>query len=116
MQDYEQITPDELLARLNAGERITLVDIREPFEWHGTGVIPGAQLIPMGAFAHGRFQEFAPERELVLVCAHGVRTATIAAALKLRGWQAARSLVGGMADWRGPVAAPSDAGGLESEK
>lgn len=103
---YQEIKADEVKNRLDAGEKLTIVDIREPFEWEQTGVIPGAQLIPMGDFARGKFQEFKPEDELILVCHSGVRTADIAAALLRRGYQAAKSMEGGIVAWTGPKVPP----------
>lgn len=106
--EFDQISPAELQERLDAGETLTVIDIREPFEWQETGVIPGALLIPMGDLARGKYQEFDKEGELVLVCAHGVRTADVAVALKMRGWKAAKSMTGGMAQWQGQVVPPGE--------
>jgi sulfur-carrier protein adenylyltransferase/sulfurtransferase len=104
--EFEQIAPTELQQRLESGEKLTVIDIREPFEWMETGVIPGAQLIPMGEFARGRYKEFSQDDELILVCAHGVRTADVAVALKMRGWKQAKSMSGGMTQWPGQVVPP----------
>ena len=96
-----EIPAAEVKQRLEQGEKLVIVDIREPFEWQQTGVIPGAQLISMGDFARSRFEEFGPDDEIILVCASGVRTADVAAALTKRGWKAAKSMEGGMSVWTG---------------
>ena len=69
--DYE-ITPEEVKAKLDAGEPFTLLDVREPWEFE-TARIEGAKLMPMGDVPSRAHQELDPEDHIVVsaitVCA-----------------------------------------------
>lgn len=87
----------ELKERIDAGERVTLVDVREPYETMG-GVIPGAVLIPLRELP-GRWEELQNEDEIVCYCAIGARSLQAAAFLRERGLFNATSLDGGISGW-----------------
>jgi len=103
---YEEIGADEVRQRLEAGEDLLVVDIREPFEWQQTGVIPGARLSAMRPFLLTQLDSLDQEREVILVCASGVRTADAAVYMTMKGFQRPKSMAGGMKAWRGPVVPP----------
>ncbi|HEY3368457.1 MAG TPA: rhodanese-like domain-containing protein [Symbiobacteriaceae bacterium] len=102
---YQEITAGEVQKRLEAGEKLTLVDIREPAEWQ-SGVIPGARLSPMRPFLLTELGALDPEQEVVLVCASGIRTADAAVYMQVRGFKQSKSMTGGMKAWKGPVVPP----------
>jgi rhodanese-related sulfurtransferase len=73
-----------------------ILDVREPEEWVA-GHIDGAQHIPMSQFLQ-RLAEVPPDRDIVVVCAVGQRSARVAAFLNQRGYDAA-NLAGGLQAW-----------------
>ena len=84
------------MARLDRGEDVYLLDVREPdevAEW----AYPVGVHIPMGQLGE-RLGELPTDRTIVVACAAGNRSATVAAALNERGW-AAGSLAGGAIAW-----------------
>lgn len=92
-----EITADELKSRLDGGERVTLVDVREHYE-HRIVNLPDSTLIPMGEVM-ARQQELDPDEELIIYCHHGVRSLKVAAYLRHEGFDKARSLRGGIDEW-----------------
>ncbi len=92
-----EITADELKSRLDRGERVTLVDVREHYE-HRIVHLPDATFIPMGEVM-ARQQELDPDREFIIYCHHGVRSLKVAAYLRHEGFDKARSLKGGIDEW-----------------
>jgi adenylyltransferase/sulfurtransferase len=104
--DYEElcspmhetdITPSELSDRLARGEELVLVDVRENHEWT-TGHLPSAQHIPLGQLAQ-RLGEIPKDREIVMICRSGGRSAHAQAHLKQAGYAKVKNLVGGMMRW-----------------
>lgn len=94
----KQITPAELVARQQAGERIVLLDVREPWE-HELAALPGSVLIPIGTLPE-RHDELAPEGAAVVAyCHHGVRSLSAAAFLERAGHGEVASLAGGIDRW-----------------
>lgn len=104
---FEQITADEVKRRLDAGEPLTLVDIREPIEWAMGGVIPGAQLAPMRQFLLQGLDGLDKEQEVILVCASGIRTIDAAVYMGTKGFKNAKSMSGGMKAWKGSKVSPA---------
>ena len=94
-----QIQPAELKARLDAGEPVYLVDVRNPEE-HAYCRLPESLLIPLPELP-GRVQEVEPpENSLVVVyCHHGIRSLTGAAILGQAGYAPVASLAGGIDAW-----------------
>ena len=68
----QHISPTELAARLAAGEPLTLVDVRERWEWE-LARIEGARLLPLSEFASGS-AELPSDIDIVIYCHHGVRS------------------------------------------
>jgi rhodanese-related sulfurtransferase len=95
--DYE-ITPDAVKAKLDAGERFTLLDVREPWEVE-TARIEGAKLIPMGDVPSRAHQELDPDDHIIVYCHHGVRSLNVAAWLRQQGFEKAQSMAGGIDAW-----------------
>ena len=71
----EALEPTELRRRLDAGEELVLLDVREEDEWELCR-IEGSVWIPMGELSV-RHVELDPDRPLVVVCHHGVRLSLI---------------------------------------
>ncbi|MDR3606083.1 MAG: rhodanese-like domain-containing protein [Oligoflexia bacterium] len=89
------ITPAELHAELSL---VKLIDVREPEEYEECR-IEGGKLIPLGELM-ARASELDPDDNLVLYCAHGVRSVHALLALKSLGFTKLRSLEGGIVEWQ----------------
>ena len=99
--EVAELTPLELAERLRAGPPLELVDVREASEW-AIARIEGARLLPLSGF------EAAPaalprDRDLVLYCHAGVRSAAAARRLQAAGFTRVWSLAGGIARWSAEV-------------
>jgi rhodanese-related sulfurtransferase len=95
--DELEITPAELKARLNSGEKLVLVDVREPWE-HEICRIEGARLVPLGALA-ANVNTLPDVDEVICYCHHGMRSLDAAAWLRFQGFEKAKSLAGGIERW-----------------
>jgi rhodanese-related sulfurtransferase len=95
--DYE-ITPEEVKARLDQGDKFALIDVREPWEFE-TASISGAKLLPMGDVPSRAHQELDPEGPIIVVCHHGVRSLNVTAWLRQQGFEKAQSMQGGIDAW-----------------
>jgi rhodanese-related sulfurtransferase len=96
MDDLE-ITPAETKQRLDRGEKLLLVDVREPWESEICR-IEGAKLIPMGAIP-ANLPALDVEDDVVCYCHHGMRSLDVAVWLRAQGVERARSLAGGIERW-----------------
>jgi rhodanese-related sulfurtransferase len=92
------IAPLELKARLDRGEKLRLIDVREADEW-ALNRIPQAELIPLSEFQKRASDELAPDDNLVLYCHHGMRSARAQAYLKTQGYANVLNLTGGIDAW-----------------
>ncbi|PYE14310.1 adenylyltransferase/sulfurtransferase [Williamsia limnetica] len=93
------LTAVELKERLDSGERIALIDVREPVEWDIVK-IDGATLIPKGDIESGEGLAKLPhDRPAVLYCKTGIRSAEALAAVKKAGFADATHLQGGITAW-----------------
>jgi len=97
-----EITPQELKKRLDQGESIMLLDVREPEEV-AIVHLPGAVHIPMGDIP-GRLHELDPDKEIVVYCHHGVRSLRVATFLAQRDFERVKNLAGGIDAWALDVA------------
>lgn len=80
-------------------ERVSIIDVREPDEFHGPlGHIPGSQLIPLATLAE-RAQMLPRELPIVTVCRSGGRSGKAALQLSSLGFARVASLRGGVLDW-----------------
>ena len=91
------ISPRELAARIEKGEDVQLVDVREDWEWQ-IARIPGAKLIPLGSL-HSAIDSLDREKEVVLYCKSGVRSLHAAEELLDSGFTRVANLSGGIARW-----------------
>lgn len=96
---YENVTPRELKARLDAGERPVLLDVRERWEFE-LARIEGTKLVPMSELEH-RFSELDPAAETVVICHHGLRSAYVTQALERAGFAKVQNLEGGLDAYSG---------------
>jgi adenylyltransferase/sulfurtransferase len=95
--DDLQILPAEVKRRLDQGEKLLLVDVREPAEFQICR-IEGAKLIPLGALP-GQVQLLPDDEEVICYCHHGIRSLDAAVWLRQQGIERAKSLAGGIERW-----------------
>ena len=88
---------EELKARLDRGDDLLVLDVREPNE-HQICRIKGSTLIPLGQVA-ARAAELDPSRDLVIHCKSGARSAKAVALLQERGFTRVWNLKGGILKW-----------------
>ena len=96
-KSVRSISPDELRRRLGSGTAPYLLDVREPEELQD-GSIAGSVNIPMGE-VEGRLHELPTDREIVVICHVGARSAEVTRRLGALGYDQAVNLSGGMEAW-----------------
>jgi adenylyltransferase/sulfurtransferase len=97
------ILATELKAKMDAGEDFLLVDVREPAEFEIVR-IPGAVLIPKGDILNGSaLGQLPQDKQIVLHCKSGVRSAEALAALKAAGLTNSVHVQGGVLAWQAQV-------------
>ena len=92
-----EITALELKRRLDRGDALKIVDVREPNEYQ-INRIPGSLLIPLGDVPQ-RYKELDPSDEIVVQCKMGGRSAKAADFLRSVGFTRVLNLKGGILDW-----------------
>ena len=93
-----ELTPQDLHARLQRGESLQLVDVREPEEYEYCH-IEGSVLLPLGDIPQ-HVEDLATDRPVVLICHHGVRSAQALGYLQHRhGLTNLLNLRGGIHAW-----------------
>ena len=95
--DELEITPADVKARMDRGEKLHLLDVREPWEYDVCR-IEGATLVPLGSLAAG-LQTLPDVDEVICYCHHGMRSLDAAAWLRSQGIEKAKSLAGGIERW-----------------
>ena len=95
--DNLEIAPAELKQSLDRGERVLLIDVREPWEYD-ISRIAGSKLIPMGSIP-ANLQALDGEEPVVCYCHHGMRSLDVAVWLRGQGVENVRSLAGGIDRW-----------------
>jgi sulfur-carrier protein adenylyltransferase/sulfurtransferase len=99
---FEEISATELKQKMDSGEDVQLVDVRNPDE-HAFAKIPGAKLIPLSEII-SRMGELDPKRELILQCKMGGRSAKALEILRGAGYSGPmKNLRGGITAWSNDV-------------
>jgi sulfur-carrier protein adenylyltransferase/sulfurtransferase len=91
-----EVQPEELKRRLDAGEDIFVLDVREPHEYQICNL--SGYLIPVGDL-HSRVHELDSSREIVVHCRSGVRSAKAVEFLRQAGFKNVTNLAGGILRW-----------------
>jgi molybdopterin/thiamine biosynthesis adenylyltransferase/rhodanese-related sulfurtransferase len=96
----KQVSLEELKRRIEAGEKVTLLDVREKDEWRG-GYIPGAVSLPRG-FLEIQAEQKLPDKNarIVAYCAGGTRSALAAATLQELGYAHVETANPGFVRWK----------------
>ena len=96
--DFQAVQVPALKARLDAGEKVFVLDVREPTEF-AAGRIAGAVNIPIRTLARNLDKLPARDAPVVVVCRSGMRAAYVTMALTIMGWTNVRDLAFGMYEW-----------------
>ncbi len=96
----QTITVKELKTRLDAGESIHLVDVREPYENAEFNI--GGVLLPVGEIRNMQTEAIDDwkDDEVILYCRSGNRSGQATLILEQLGFQNVKNLVGGMLAWQ----------------
>ncbi|HTL07559.1 MAG TPA: rhodanese-like domain-containing protein [Chitinophagaceae bacterium] len=94
------ITVEQLKARMDAGEKLHIIDVREPNEYQEFNI--GAQLVPLGKIQSMQADELddLKDEEVILHCRSGKRSATAALFLESMGFKNTVNVEGGMLAWQ----------------
>ena len=93
------ITVQELKQKIDAGDDFVLIDVREPFEYEMYNI--GAKLIPLANLTSALASlEAFKDKEIVVHCRSGMRSATAKEVLVANGFLKTRNLLGGMLAWQ----------------
>jgi rhodanese-related sulfurtransferase len=94
------ITAEEVKARLDAGEKLHIVDVREPYE--NTEFNIGGLLLPLGKVQTMQVEELddLKDEEIIIYCRSGNRSGQACMVLDTMGFKNTKNLVGGMLNWR----------------
>ena len=96
----QSITVEELKKRLDAGEPLHILDVREPHEFAEVNM--GAVLIPLGKIMNMEVDDIEDwkDKEVVVHCRSGVRSLQACAMLEQLGFQHTYNLSGGILAWQ----------------
>lgn len=96
----QNITAEELKARLDAGEKMNIIDVREPHENAEFNI--GGTLIPLGKVQTMQIDEIEDlkQQELIVYCRSGNRSGQACLFLDALGFTNTKNLVGGMLGWQ----------------
>lgn len=96
-----EITPADLKARLDSGDSVFVLDVREPHEYE-IAKIPGTKLIPLGSLPQ-HIHELDATADIVVHCKSGVRSGKAQRLLKDMGFSRVTNLTGGILRWSADV-------------
>lgn len=96
----QNISVEELKARIDAGEKLNLFDCREPHENAEFNI--GGTLIPLGRFQTFQLDELEDlkNEEVIVYCRSGNRSGQACLLLDTLGFKNTKNLTGGMLGWK----------------
>ncbi len=94
------ITAEEVKARIAAGEKLNIIDVREPHENAEFNI--GGELVPLGTIQSFQLDDLEPYKneELIVYCRSGNRSGQACLILETVGFTNVKNLTGGMLNWR----------------
>lgn len=91
------ITPKELKARLDKGDKLVLLDVREPWE-NAIAKLDDSTLIPLGTLPNS-LSTLDKNSEIIAYCHHGMRSGDATGFLLQQGFSNVKNLIGGIDAW-----------------
>lgn len=95
------ITPKELKSRIDKGDNLILLDVREQWEYD-LAKLSGSMLIPLGTLPQS-LAKLNRDSEIIAICHHGMRSADATNFLLQQGFANVKNLVGGIDAWSAQV-------------
>lgn len=95
---YDSILPKQLAEKIKNGDKLKLIDVREPVEYE-IARIEGASLMPLSRFREWVDELESGEETIVVMCHHGIRSAQVCAYLTENGFENVFNLEGGIDSW-----------------
>lgn len=96
--NIQEITVEELNERINNGEELILIDVREPYEYNVSNL--GGTLIPLGQLPQRLDEvESYKDQEVIIYCRSGGRSARACQILATNGFSNIKNLKGGITRW-----------------
>lgn len=94
------ISVEELKSRMDAGEKLNIIDVREPHEYAEFNI--GAKLIPLGKIQAMQVEEIEDwkDQEVIIHCRSGQRSMVACLFLDTLGFKNTKNLTGGMLAWQ----------------
>lgn len=94
------IAPEEVKGRLDIGEQLHIIDVREPYENSEFNI--GGLLVPLGNIQAMQLEsiEDLKHHEVIVYCRSGNRSGQACAILEMAGFTDVKNLTGGMLAWR----------------
>ncbi|WP_316571020.1 rhodanese-like domain-containing protein [Neobacillus sp. YIM B06451] len=100
MEPIKTISTEELKKKIEVGEKLELIDVREDEEVV-YGMVPGAKHIKMGEIP-ARLEELDKNKEYIVICRSGGRSMNVCHYLQQQGYKVI-NMEGGMLEWEGDV-------------
>ncbi len=98
----EDIYVQELKQRMDQGADLIIIDVREPWEYEEFNI--GAENVPLGQLPVAMMEwEAWKDREIIVHCKAGGRSAMAKALLTQQGFSSVRNLLGGMMEWQATI-------------
>ena len=99
----QTISVEELKERMDAGEKLNIIDVREPHEYAEFNI--GAKLIPLGKIQTMQIDEIEDlkDEEVIIHCRSGQRSMMACMFLDTLGFKNTKNLAGGMLAWQEKV-------------
>jgi len=96
----QEITTDSLKRRMDQGDDLNIIDVREPNEREEFNI--GGKHIPLGRFRNDDIDELdeLKDQEVIVYCRSGNRSGQAALILESKGFTNVNNLVGGMKKWQ----------------
>ena len=95
------ITPKDLKTRIDKGDKLVLVDVREPWEF-ALAKLDGSVLIPLGTLPQS-LDKLDRQAEIIAYCHHGMRSADATGFLLQQGFLNVKNLIGGIDAWSAQI-------------
>jgi rhodanese-related sulfurtransferase len=93
-----EITPQDVKQRLDSGEKLRLIDVREQFEVQQAS-IAGAEVVPMRTVPKALRMLEDEENPIIVFCHHGMRSLQVVGWLREQGVENCLSMAGGIDRW-----------------
>lgn len=96
---YADLTVEQVMKKIDTGEKVTVVDVRTKEEYKEDGYIKGALLMPLQELDK-HFRHLDKEADIIVYCRSGKRSAAASEKLVASGFKKVSNMTGGMLEWK----------------